>query len=96
LTAFGAPLPALDITLEDFFHPDRVVQLGLPPNRIDVITSLSGLESFEMAWEERVEREMEGRVIPFIGRAALVKTKRASGRRKDLADLEALGELPPL
>jgi hypothetical protein len=88
---FGAPLSAMGVTRADFGRPDQVVQIGLPPRRIDILTSISGV-SFDDAWPDRVTHEVEGLVVPFLGRAALVRNKRASGRTKDLADLEALGE----
>ena len=91
LAAFGAPLATLQLQPSDFTRPDTVVQLGLPPYRIDILTGVSGL-SFEEAWAERVEAAFEGVRAPFIGRAALIRNKRASGRTKDLADLEALGD----
>jgi hypothetical protein len=94
LLVFGAPLGDLKVTVEDLSAPDRVVQIGLPPNRVDLLTSMSGIERFDAAWADRVEHYVGGRLVPFIGRMTLVLTKRASGRRKDLADLEALGELP--
>jgi hypothetical protein len=95
LAAFGAPLEDLGITREDLSRPGIVIQLGLPPNRIDLLTSISGVPEFEAAWAERVEHGFGGRRVPFIGRATLIRNKRESGRRKDLADLEAIGELPP-
>lgn len=95
LAAFGAPLASLGVTLEDLERPGVVIQLGLPPNRIDILTTLTGLDNFADAWGGRVEHVMVGLRVPFLGRAALITNKRATGRRKDLADLEALGELPP-
>lgn len=91
LHEFGAPVEALGITLDDLMSPDIVAQFGLPPRRIDVMTSVSGVASFEEAWAARVVRAL-GPVadVPFIGRAHLVANKLASGRRKDLADVEAL------
>ena len=74
----------------------RSSQLGLPPNRIDLLTTLSGLEDFSTAWASRVEHVVRGRQVPFLGRDALLRNKRALGRRKDLADIEALGEDPDL
>jgi hypothetical protein len=91
LARFGAPLGAMGISRADFLRPDQVVQIGLPPRRIDVLTSISGV-GFEDAWSGRVTHEVEGLAIPFVGRDALVRNKRASRRAKDLADLEALGE----
>ena len=70
------------------------MQIGLPPNRIDLLTSISGIPDFATAWPARVEHELRGHRIPFLGRDALIRNKLASGRRKDLADVEALGEDP--
>ena len=94
LAAFGAPLEELGIAASDFQKPDTVVQLGLPPRRIDVLTSISGVPDFAAAWSDRVVQPVRGRHIPFIGREALIRNKRATGRTRDLADLEALGEAP--
>jgi len=91
LAAFGAPLDALRVQEADFLRPDVVVQFGLPPYRIDILTGLSGI-SFREAWTDRIEDQFEDVRVPFLGRASLVRNKRASGRKKDLADLEALGE----
>lgn len=91
LAAFGAPLDTLQLAESDFSRPDVVVQLGLPPYRIDILTAVSGL-TFSEAWEDRVEDRFADVRVPFIGRAALIRNKRASGRTKDLADIEALGE----
>lgn len=90
LVAFGAPLAALGITRADFQTPDIVTQFGLPPLRIDVMTSVSGL-TFEEAWRARIEGEIEGVRVPILDRASFIRNKRASGRKKDLADLELLG-----
>ncbi|NNF13211.1 MAG: hypothetical protein HKN72_08310 [Gemmatimonadetes bacterium] len=92
LVQFGAPLEDLEIDPADFVRPATVIQIGLPPNRIDVLTELTGIEDFEAAWNARVESQIAGRDIPFLGRAALIANKRATGRLKDLADIEALGE----
>jgi hypothetical protein len=94
LVQFGAPLEDLRMTPADFVRPGTVVQVGVPPNRIDILTEISGVEDFGRAWEDRVEYEIAGRSIPFLGRATMVKNKRSSGRLKDLADIEALGETP--
>jgi hypothetical protein len=91
LAAFGAPLADLDISAVDFVKPDIVAQFGMPPFRIDVLTGLSGV-TFEEAWVDRVEASFGDLRVPYLGRAALIRTKRASGRTKDLADLESLGE----
>lgn len=90
LSSFGAPLAELNITPADFTASDRVVQLGLPPSRIDILTSLTGASDFESAWNDREEHVIRGRNVPVLSRAMLIATKRATGRPKDLADLDAL------
>jgi hypothetical protein len=92
LVAFGAPLSALGVEREDLTTPDTVIQLGLPPNRIDLLTGITGIAGFERAWEDRLDQDVEGLVVPFLGRAALVRNKLSTGRTRDLADIEALGE----
>lgn len=91
LVRFGAPVAAVGVRREHLTEPDTVVQIGLPPRRIDLLTSISGVE-FDEAWPARVAHDVDGLAVPFLGRAALVRNKRASGRTKDEADLEALGE----
>jgi hypothetical protein len=66
-----------------------VVQLGAKPNRIDLLTAISGV-SFEEAWAERSEAELEGIATHFIGRAALLRNKEQTDRAKDLGDAEEL------
>jgi len=92
LTRFGAPLGDLGVDRNDFLRPETVVQLGLPPNRIDILTGITGIEDFEQAWAARAESEIGNHTIPFLGRETLIANKRAAGRLKDLADVEALGE----
>jgi len=86
---FGAPVSDHGITMEDLEKRDTVYQIGLPPRRIDLMTGISGVE-FSTAWPSRVVVELEGIPIPVIGRSDLIENKRASGRTKDLADLEIL------
>ncbi|MBI4679291.1 MAG: hypothetical protein HY748_17085 [Elusimicrobia bacterium] len=74
----------------DFSEPDKVVQLGHPPVRIDLMTSLSGL-SWDEAFAHRMAGEYGDVPVSFIGREQFVANKRACGRKKDLADIEALG-----
>lgn len=92
LTSFGAPLERMEVVASDFSQPETVVQIGLPPNRIDVLTSITGVHAFGIAWEERVVHSVRERPIPFLGRKMLIANKRATARPKDLADLHALGE----
>lgn len=89
LALFGAPLESLAISQADLQNPGMVVQIGLPPNRVDLLTSLSGVE-FGTAWPRRLEGAFRSQVVPFIGREDLKANKRAAGRPKDLADLAAL------
>ena len=91
LARFGAPLSTLGISRDDLLEDDQVVQIGVPPRRIDILTAISGV-TFEEAYGGLVVHEVDGMPIPFLGRDALVRNKRASGRAKDVADLEALGE----
>ena len=91
LAAFGAPLDALGIEMSDLTRSDVVAQFGLPPYRIDILTGVSGV-TFDEAWPERVDDRFDGVPVHYLGRAALIRNKRASGRTKDLADLESLGE----
>lgn len=88
LRGFG--FTALGLKAADFVDSYRVIQLGVAPNRIDLLTGITGV-SFNEAWPERVEVELEGVRVNFIGRQALIQNKKASGRPQDLADLEALG-----
>lgn len=90
LAAFGAPLDSLAITPADLTVPDTVAQFGLPPWRIDILTGISGV-TFDEAWPDRIEAYFDDVLVPFIGQAAFIRNKRASGRLKDLADIEALG-----
>ncbi len=80
---------ALDLQVEDFLEPDQVIQLGYPPLRIDLLTSVSGV-SFDECYPNRQAVEADGVELPFIGLADLKANKRASGRHQDLADLENL------
>ena len=96
LARFGAPLTSPGVTREDLDHPGQVLQVGVPPFRIDLLTSITGIPDFESAWSARAVHAVRGLPVPFLGRSTLVRNKRAGGRPKDLADLDALGELPPL
>lgn len=80
---------AVGLTVDDFLQSDRVVQLGYPPLRIDLLTSLDGVD-FEDCYPRRIDVEMDGMAVPFIGLADLRRNKAASGRPQDLADLSAL------
>ena len=90
LAAFG--FPALANEAHRFAEPDRMVTLGRPPLRIDVMTSITGV-SIEQAWNGRLQAIVNGHAVGFRGRNELIANKRASGRPKDLADLALLAEL---
>lgn len=92
LARFGAPVAAHDVHAEDFQEPGTVYQMGLPPNRIDILTEISGV-SFDEAVEDSVVGHLGGETVRCIGLDALIANKRASGRAKDLADVETLEEL---
>jgi hypothetical protein len=91
LADFG--FSSLNLTISDFQDQDKVIQLGLPPVRIDIITSISGV-----TWEEANESKEPGLFgdvhVSYIGKKQYVANKRATGHLKDLADIEALGEDP--
>jgi hypothetical protein len=89
LVRFGAPLRALGITVDDLATPGRVCQIGLPPCRIDVTTVIDGVD-FKQAWRSRLEGRLGPVPVSYLGRAALERNKAATGRAKDLADLQLL------
>ena len=80
---------SLGLKKADFLMPDQIIQLGYPPNRIDIHTTLTGVD-FSPCYASRVQVEIEGVNINFIDLENLKKNKRASGRHQDLADLENL------
>lgn len=86
LTAFIGPP---DISVERLSSPDLVLMLGIPPTRIDVLTSISGV-AFEEAWPRRVEGPYGGQTVWFIGREDLIAAKLAAGREQDLIDVRRL------
>lgn len=90
LRTFGAPLT--DVTADDFSRPGIVFQMGLPPCRIDVLTQLSGM-TFGEAWPDRTQAGFGPLTVDVIGLDAFVINKRATGRAKDLGDIEALGDI---
>jgi hypothetical protein len=87
LKQFG--FASIGMTMDDLIAEDRIIQLGVEPNRIDLLTSISAV-TFEEAWQSRVEGTLDGVPVHFIGRDALIKNKRASGRSKDLIDIDEL------
>ena len=87
LAVFGAPVS--DISADDFARLGVVYQIGVPPGRIDILTELTGL-SFADAWPDRVRRPSGDVEVDFIGRASFLVNKRATGRAKDLGDIEGM------
>lgn len=92
LASFGPPLAAFDVGVTDFASYDGVLQIGLPPRRIDVLNRADGV-TFDQAIAAGDAFEIEGRRIPVIGRDALLANKRAAGRAQDLADVKAIERL---
>jgi hypothetical protein len=89
IKAFGAPLA--DLTVADLTGPDTVFQIGVVPSRVDILSGISGVR-FADAWPRRVVLLIEGIQVPVLSRADLIANKRATGRPKDLLDVELLGE----
>jgi hypothetical protein len=85
-------MKSLSLTEEDILS-GNIIQLGYPPVRIDILTILDGLTADEI-WASRQQGSFGKLLVFYLGRAAFVKNKRATGRLKDLADLEAIGEIP--
>ena len=92
LNEFGFAFP--NLTWNDFVKDDTVIHLGVPPVRIDILTFLSGMD-WDVASSHKVPDEIDGVPVFVIGRDDYIVNKKASGRAKDLADIEALGERPP-
>jgi hypothetical protein len=92
LLSFGAPVAAHGVTVDDFVAPGTVYQIGLPPNRIDVITEISGV-SYEEAAADMVTGHLGSEVVGCIGLDALIRNKRSAARPKDLADVATLEEI---
>ena len=82
---------SLGLQTDDFVAVDKVIQLGVVPVRVDLVTSITGV-----AWEQAVENRASGMYgdvpVSFLGREQFIANKRASARAQDLADIEALGE----
>ena len=89
LAEFG--FASIGLTADDFKQPDKVVQLGVAPVRIDLVTSLTGV-----SWKEVAAGSKPGKYgdlrVRYLGKREFIKNKRAIGRTKDLADIEALGD----
>jgi hypothetical protein len=89
LSHFG--MGAIGLKQEDFLKPDSFIQIGYPPNRIDMVMSCDGVD-FESCYDSRIEYNSDGLILNFINLDNLKKNKLASGRPQDLADLDNLNE----
>lgn len=85
---------SLGIGLDDLTMPNRVIQMGFPPRRIDLLTSIDGVE-FVSCYARRMVVPLDGLSLNFLSIEDFKTNKRCMGRHKDLADLEALGEGRP-
>jgi nitrogen regulatory protein PII len=92
IEAFG--FGAAGISHEDFLQPDYVIQLGRAPNRIDILTGISGV-TFEDAWKSREQGKIGDAAVFVISRELLIENKRAANRDKDLADIKLLEKTRP-
>ncbi len=87
LDTFG--MGSLGLKQEDFMLPDKVIQLGYPPLRIDFLTEITGV-SWNQAWQNRVSEKIDGILLNFLSRNDLIENKKAVGRPVDLGDLDRL------
>lgn len=87
LHRFGAPLHGMNI--EEFSKPQYGLHIGVPPGRIDLLTTLKGVD-FDLAWDNRIEDELAGVPVNVIGREQLLLNKSVVARPKDLADIDAI------
>jgi hypothetical protein len=93
LAAFGAPMDR--VSVNDLSTPEMVIQFGVVPDRVDVLTSIEHVE-FDEAWPQRIVVQMDGVAVNVLGRDHLLRNKRAVGRPQDLADVARLTtESPP-
>jgi hypothetical protein len=87
LKIFGFDHP--DLTPELFLQEKKIIRMGVPPLRLEITTSVSGVE-FDECYQTRIEDELDGVRVNLINLENLKKNKKASGRSKDIADLEKL------
>jgi hypothetical protein len=88
VSAFG--FPPTNLQPRQVIEPSRVIQMGVEPVQIHLMSAISGV-TWDEAWAGRIEARCGSRDLPFIGRAEFIRNKRAAGRLKDLADIEAIG-----
>jgi len=87
LEVFG--FPTVELTPEGIADRRRMLEMGVPPVQIHVMSAISGIE-WEEVWADHVEGPFGERTVPYIGRDSLIRNKRAAGRPKDLSDVDAL------
>jgi predicted nucleotidyltransferase len=87
LEQFG--FASLGLQASDFIAPDQIIQLGYPPNRINMITTAPGVD-FDACYASRIQEEIDGIQVSFIDLESLKRNKKAVGRHQDLADIENL------
>ncbi|MEK7726935.1 MAG: hypothetical protein AAB354_00915 [candidate division KSB1 bacterium] len=90
LAEFGAPLE--NVVVADFCNPEMVFQIGVPPNRIDILMGLEGI-TFDEAWQSRVEAQYDGQRVFMIGREELIQVKKLAGWPQDVEDVKALEDV---
>lgn len=86
--------PTQNLRAADLVAPERMLQMGVEPVQIHVMMGISGV-SWSEAWNDHVRARFGDRDVPFIGRDAFLRNKRAAGRAKDLADVDAIDPKPP-
>jgi hypothetical protein len=87
LATFG--FPVTELTPDVVADQRRMIEMGVPPVQIHVMSAISGVDWSEI-WEQHVDGPFGNRMIPYIGRETLIRNKRAAGRPKDLSDVDAL------
>ncbi len=90
LKQFGAPIS--NLSLEDLSQPHTVFQIGVSPCRIDILTSITGVE-FDQAWKNKIEIQVNDLTVFCIGKQDLIQNKNVLARPQDLADVAALKRL---
>jgi len=91
---FDFGFSSVGLKKDDFLKQDFITQLGYPPLRIDLLNSISGVE-FEQAYARKISVEIDNLVVPFISIQDFIVNKQATGRPKDIADIQSLNSLPP-
>jgi hypothetical protein len=87
IRSFGFPVE--DLQAEDLTDPRRILEMGVEPVQIHVMSAISGV-SWDEAWRTRAPGTCGGHPVAYLGREMFLQNKRAAGRPKDLADVDAL------